>query len=390
MPQGGGLYAYELNPGEGAFYGPKLEFVLTDAIGRDWQCGTLQVDFNLPERLDASYIGEDGAKHRPVMLHRATLGSFERFIGILIETMRASCPSGWRRVRWWWPPSCRTPIPSCRGGDGADARGVRAEADMRNEKINYKVREHSVGKVPVILAIGMKEVEERTVSVRRLGETRTRLPAAPASATSRSISPPAGRSRPVGWLEIHAENYMGDGGRPLAQLRHLAERFPMSVHGVGLSIGGEGPLDADHLARLKRLCDWLQPASFSEHLAWSTHDGAFLNDLLPLPYTDATLARVADHIDQVQEVLGRRMLLENPSTYLAFAETEMVRGGFPAEIARRTGCGLLLDVNNVFVSATNLGLRSARLCRCLSRCIWWARSIWAAMTHRRMTTARRC
>lgn len=159
----------------------------------------------------------------------------------------------------------------------------------------------------------------------------------------------------VGWLEIHAENYMGDGGRPLAQLRHLRDRFPLSVHGVGLSIGGEGPLDADHLARLKHLLGWLEPASFSEHLAWSTHDGAFLNDLLPLPYTAATLARVVEHIDQVQEVLGRRMLLENPSTYLAFAETEMGEVDFLTEIARRTGCGLLLDVNNVFVSATNLG-----------------------------------
>ena len=157
----------------------------------------------------------------------------------------------------------------------------------------------------------------------------------------------------VGWIEVHAENYMGDGGRPLAQLRHLAERFPVSVHGVGLSIGGEGPLDRDHLARLKHLNAWLKPASFSEHLAWSTHDSHFLNDLLPLPYTQATLDRVVDHIDEVQEVVGRRMLLENPSTYLAFAETDMSEVDFLAEIARRTGCGLLFDVNNVFVSATN-------------------------------------
>lgn len=159
---------------------------------------------------------------------------------------------------------------------------------------------------------------------------------------------------PVGWLEIHAENYMGDGGRPLAQLRHLSERFPISVHGVGLSIGGEGALDADHLARLKHLVGWLNPASFSEHLAWSTHDSHFLNDLLPLPYTDATLTRVCDHIDQVQDVVGRRMLLENPSSYLAFAESTWSEPDFLREIARRTGCGLLLDVNNVFVSATNL------------------------------------
>jgi uncharacterized protein len=160
-------------------------------------------------------------------------------------------------------------------------------------------------------------------------------------------------ARPVEWLEIHAENYMGDGGRPLAQLRHLAERFPLSVHGVGLSIGGEGRLDVDHLARLKHLCGWLKPASFSEHLAWSTHDSAFLNDLLPLPYTAQTLARVCDHIDEVQSTVGRRMLLENPSVYLDFAESDMDEIDFLAEIARRTGCGLLLDVNNVYVSSTN-------------------------------------
>ncbi|MFC3117561.1 MNIO family bufferin maturase [Jhaorihella thermophila] len=159
----------------------------------------------------------------------------------------------------------------------------------------------------------------------------------------------------VRWLEIHAENYMGDGGRPIAQLRHLSERFAISVHGIGLSIGGEGPLDQDHLARLKHLLDWLQPASFSEHLAWSTHGAQFLNDLLPLPYTNATLTRVADHIDQLQDTLSRQMLLENPSIYLAFAESTWSEPDFLREIARRTGCGLLLDVNNVFVSATNLG-----------------------------------
>jgi uncharacterized protein (UPF0276 family) len=164
---------------------------------------------------------------------------------------------------------------------------------------------------------------------------------------------------PVKWLEIHAENYMGDGGRPLAQLRHLTERFAFSVHGVGLSIGGEDPLDEGHLARLKHLCDWLQPASFSEHLAWSGHDGMFINDLLPLPYTAETITRVADHIDRVQEVLGRRMLLENPSSYLAFAGAEMPEVEFLREVARRTGCGLLLDVNNVFVSATNLNFDAA-------------------------------
>ncbi|MCY1127783.1 DUF692 domain-containing protein [Frigidibacter sp. RF13] len=157
----------------------------------------------------------------------------------------------------------------------------------------------------------------------------------------------------VRWLEVHAENYMGDGGRPLAQLRHLAERFPMSVHGVGLSIGGEGRIDRDHLARLKHLCGWLEPASFSEHLAWSTHDMDFLNDLLPLPYTEETLARVASHIDEVQDVVGRQMLLENPSVYVSFTETNMGEIEFLTEVARRTGCSLLLDVNNVHVSCTN-------------------------------------
>ncbi|MCK0139166.1 DUF692 domain-containing protein [Aliiroseovarius sp. F47248L] len=158
----------------------------------------------------------------------------------------------------------------------------------------------------------------------------------------------------VRWLEIHAENYMGDGGRPLAQLRHLAERFPISVHGVGLSIGGETRLDPEHLARLKTLTDWLDPAMFSEHLAWSTHDGSFLNDLLPLPYTNTTLTRITTHINEVQNHLGRKMLLENPSSYLAFAESTWSEPDFLREVARRTGCGLLLDVNNVFVSATNL------------------------------------
>jgi uncharacterized protein len=157
----------------------------------------------------------------------------------------------------------------------------------------------------------------------------------------------------VAWLEVHAENYMGGGGRPIAQLRELAKTFPISVHGVGLSIGGEAPLDLDHLARLKRLLDWLEPASFSEHLAWSTHDSHFLNDLLPLPYTAETLARVAAHIDQVQTHLGRRMLLKNPSSYLAYAETEMQETEFLARLCQQTGCGLLLDVNNVYVSAIN-------------------------------------
>ena len=160
---------------------------------------------------------------------------------------------------------------------------------------------------------------------------------------------------PVAWIEVHAENYMGDGGRPHAQLRALQERFALSVHGVGLSIGGEGPLDSEHLKRLGDLVARTQAASFSEHLAWSTHGAEFLNDLLPLPYTNDTLARVADHIDQVQNAIGRKMLLENPSSYLAFSESTWSETEFLSEIVKRTDCGLLLDVNNVFVSATNLG-----------------------------------
>ncbi|MBT9382727.1 DUF692 domain-containing protein [Pseudooceanicola sp. CBS1P-1] len=160
---------------------------------------------------------------------------------------------------------------------------------------------------------------------------------------------------PVAWLEVHAENYMGAGGRPLAQLQALAARFPVSVHGVGLSIGGEGPLEHAHLDRLRGLVDHLPAARFSEHLAWSSHGGAFLNDLLPLPYTARTLARVCAHVDQVQQALGRQMLLENPSSYLAFTESEMPETAFLGEVVQRTGCGLLLDVNNVFVSAVNLG-----------------------------------
>jgi threonyl-tRNA synthetase len=168
--------AYTLDPGEGAFYGPKLDFKLTDAIGREWQCGTFQVDPNLPERLGANFIGEDGAKHRPYMLHRACLGSFERFIGILIEEHAGKFP-------FWLAP--RQVVVASIISDADDyvrevvaqltAAGVRAEADIRNEKINYKVREPAVGKVPVMLAVGAREVEERTVTVRRLGEKQTQV-----------------------------------------------------------------------------------------------------------------------------------------------------------------------------------------------------------------------
>jgi len=165
---------YEIDPGEGAFYGPKLDFKLTDAIGREWQLGTFQADFVLPERLDATYIGADGEKHRPVMLHRAILGSFERFLGILIENFAGRFPF-WLAPRQVVVASIVSDADAYVGEVVAalKAAGLRAEADTRNEKINYKVREHSVGKVPVILAIGQREVEERSVSVRRLGEKQT-------------------------------------------------------------------------------------------------------------------------------------------------------------------------------------------------------------------------
>ncbi|ATI41426.1 threonine--tRNA ligase [Pacificitalea manganoxidans] len=168
-------HPYEIDPGEGAFYGPKLDFKLTDAIGREWQCGTFQVDPNLPERLDANYVGKDGAKHRPFMLHRAIVGSFERFLGILIENFAGRLPL-------WLAP--RQVVVASIVSDADEyvlavteklrAAGLRAEADTRNEKINYKVREHSLGKVPVILAVGQREVEEGTVSARRLGEKQSR------------------------------------------------------------------------------------------------------------------------------------------------------------------------------------------------------------------------
>jgi uncharacterized protein (UPF0276 family) len=162
-----------------------------------------------------------------------------------------------------------------------------------------------------------------------------------------------GATQPIGFFEVHAENYMGAGGPPHAQLRKLREDYAVSIHGVGLSIGSMQPLDKEHLARLKIVCDRYEPESFSEHLAWSTHDTTFLNDLLPLPYTEATLKQVCTHIDQVQTILGRQMLLENPATYLLFEESTIEETDFLAEVARRTGCGLLLDVNNVFVAATN-------------------------------------
>jgi uncharacterized protein len=157
----------------------------------------------------------------------------------------------------------------------------------------------------------------------------------------------------MGFFEVHAENYMGEGGPPHRYLTAIRENYPLSLHGVGLSIGADKPLDEVHLARLKNLLKRYEPALFSEHLAWSTHDTNFLNDLLPVPYTAETLARVTEHIDQVQDVLGRKMLLENPTTYLAFAASTYSETDFIAEAVRRTGCGLLLDVNNVYLASIN-------------------------------------
>ncbi len=161
------------------------------------------------------------------------------------------------------------------------------------------------------------------------------------------------------FFEVHAENYMGAGGPPHRALEAIRRDHPVSLHGVCMSIGGPQPLDKAHLARFRNLVARYEPALVSEHLAWSTHETIYFNDLLPLPYTEATLGRVCDHIDEVQEAIGRPLLLENPSTYLAFRESTMSETDFICAVAKRTGCGLLLDINNVFVSASNHGF-SAR------------------------------
>jgi uncharacterized protein (UPF0276 family) len=158
-----------------------------------------------------------------------------------------------------------------------------------------------------------------------------------------------------GFFEVHAENYMGAGGPPHRMLSELRSDYPLSLHGVCMGIGGPQDLDPAHLARFRSLVRRYEPALVSEHLAWSSHGGTFFNDLLPLPYTEATLDRVCQHIDQVQEAIGRPILLENPSTYIAFASSTMSEAEFIRAAAWRTGCGLLLDINNVFVSANNHG-----------------------------------
>lgn len=158
-----------------------------------------------------------------------------------------------------------------------------------------------------------------------------------------------------GFFEVHAENYMGEGGPPHRALERIRRDHPVSIHGVCMSIGGPEPLDPAHLGRFRALIERYEPAMVSEHLAWSTHETTYFNDLLPLPYHEATLARVCAHILEVQDAIGRPLLLENPSTYAAFATSTMSETDFIRAIVRRTGCGLLLDVNNVFVSARNQG-----------------------------------
>src|SRR5580658_92960 len=157
----------------------------------------------------------------------------------------------------------------------------------------------------------------------------------------------------IGFFEVHAENYMGSGGPPHRYLSAIADIYPISLHGVGLSIGGSFALDKNHLRHLRDLLERYSPALFSEHLAWSTHETRFFHDLLPLPYTNKTLWHVSDHIDEVQGELDRQILLENPSTYLAFSESTYSEIDFISEVVKRTGCGLLLDVNNVFVASKN-------------------------------------
>ena len=163
------------------------------------------------------------------------------------------------------------------------------------------------------------------------------------------------RRPPIGWVEVHAENYMG-GGPALRDLERIRERYPLSLHGVGLSLGTAETLDARHLERLARLVERVEPAAVSEHLSWSVAGGAYLNHLLPLPLTEEALAVVVRHVDEVQTRLRRRILVENPSSYLRFTDSTMPEASFLAEVARRTGCGVLCDVNNVYVTSRNLGL----------------------------------
>lgn len=159
----------------------------------------------------------------------------------------------------------------------------------------------------------------------------------------------------IGWLEVHSENYFGEGGRPLSQLLDIAERYPISLHGIGLGLGNTEPLDYGHLSRLKSLADQVNPVLMSEHLCWTAFEGRHFGDLLPLPYTEEAAAHVATRIDTVQQYLGRRMLIENVSCYLEFEAAEMSEWEFLLDVVRRSGCGILLDVNNIYVNGCNHG-----------------------------------
>ena len=198
-------------------------------------------------------------------------------------------------------------------------------------------------------------------------------------------------SRPdIGFFEVHAENYMGAGGPPHRFLEAIAARYPLSLHGVGLSIGGEGDLDPAHLERLRHLAERYRPASFSEHLAWSTHDSAYLNDLLPLPYTEATLERVARHVDEAQQAVGMRLLLENPSTYVLFEESTIEECDFLARDRRQGAAAACCSTSTTSWSrrSTTGSIRSP--ISTASRSSWSARSISPAMTRRPTAPASGC
>jgi uncharacterized protein len=169
-----------------------------------------------------------------------------------------------------------------------------------------------------------------------------------------------GEQAAAAWLEVLIENYFGDGGQPLYFLEQVRQRYPLSFHGVGLSVGSAGPLDQEHLRRLKSLVTRFEPELVSEHLSWSAWSGRHLNDLMPLPYNEEALAVVCDHVDQVQDCLGRQILMENISSYLQLRHSTMTEQAFIAQVAARTGCGILLDVNNIYVNANNHGIDPVR------------------------------
>ena len=168
----------------------------------------------------------------------------------------------------------------------------------------------------------------------------------------------------LNWVEVHSENFFG-GGASFRTLLKVREHYPVSLHGVGMGIASKTPLDPMHLSELRRLCERIQPAAVSEHLSWNALDGMFINDLLPFPYTPEALLHVADRVDQVQEKLGRQLLLENLSSYLSFSQSEMTEGEFLAELSRRTGCGILFDVENLYVNARNLGVDAGAFIRAM-------------------------